>query len=305
MARARNIKPSFFTNENLVEFSFETRLLFIGLWMLADREGRLENRPKKIKMELFPADNIDVTKSLQELSDANFITLYNGYGTELIRVENFIKHQSPHGSEKDSDLPDIDDTYTVYQRNPKNKTVVGNPITLTREQWLEHKGGSLKKSKSMNGLDNKQLNNGEPTVKQPCNNALKEERGILNPDCGILNPDVLKDENDPRFNLSLSEVNTKLQMGGLKPITQEDLQPLIVKLHSSYSHKTQMVKNQILGKAFEWIERQQKTPLATPKNQTPANQDKWNDYFNNMGQPSEELDVTPKKLQAIEGVGHA
>jgi hypothetical protein len=50
MARARNIKPAFFKNEQLVELGMSTRLLFIGLWCLADREGRLEDRPKRIKM---------------------------------------------------------------------------------------------------------------------------------------------------------------------------------------------------------------------------------------------------------------
>ncbi|NHB56999.1 hypothetical protein G9F32_02990 [Acinetobacter sp. 194] len=303
MARSRNIKPSFFTNENLVEFSFETRLLFIGLWMLADREGRLENRPKKIKMELFPADNIDVAKSLQELSDANFITLYNGYGTELIRVENFIKHQSPHGSEKDSDLPDVDGTYTIYQRNPKNKTVVGNPIILTREQWLDYKGGATKKSKSNSGLGDLPLDNGEPTVKQPCDNALKEERGILNPDCGMMNEDLLKDESDPRFVFDLSVVNTKLKMAMLNPISNEELLKLQEALKLEYGHRNQMVKNQVLGKLVQWVERQQKTPLAKPK--APVNQDKWNAYFNNSAQQVNEVDVTPKKSLLIEEVGHA
>lgn len=48
--------------------------------------------------------------------------------------------------------------------------------------------------------------------------------------------------------------------------TEDELNILIIKLQDAYSHKHQMVKNQILGKAFEWIERQQKTPLAQPKN---------------------------------------
>lgn len=39
MARARNIKPGFFTNDELVELPFEVRSLFIGLWAIADREG--------------------------------------------------------------------------------------------------------------------------------------------------------------------------------------------------------------------------------------------------------------------------
>ena len=44
MARSRNIKPGFFSNEHLAELDFATRLLFIGMWTEADREGRRELR---------------------------------------------------------------------------------------------------------------------------------------------------------------------------------------------------------------------------------------------------------------------
>jgi len=36
MARSRNIKPGFFSNEHLAEVDFATRLLFIGMWAEAD-----------------------------------------------------------------------------------------------------------------------------------------------------------------------------------------------------------------------------------------------------------------------------
>ena len=39
MSRSRNIKPGFFKNEHLAECQPLARLLFIGLWTLADREG--------------------------------------------------------------------------------------------------------------------------------------------------------------------------------------------------------------------------------------------------------------------------
>ena len=52
--RARNIKPGFFENEELADLPPLTRLLYIGLWLLADREGRLENRPRRIKAQIFP-----------------------------------------------------------------------------------------------------------------------------------------------------------------------------------------------------------------------------------------------------------
>ena len=52
MARARNLKPSFFTNDKLAELHPLGRLLFAGLWTIADREGRLEDRPKRIKTDV-------------------------------------------------------------------------------------------------------------------------------------------------------------------------------------------------------------------------------------------------------------
>ncbi|MCX8018393.1 MAG: hypothetical protein N2690_10910, partial [Rhodocyclaceae bacterium] len=58
--RARNIKPGFYKNEDLAECSVWARLIFPGLWMMADRDGRLEDRPKRIKAELLPFDAVDV-----------------------------------------------------------------------------------------------------------------------------------------------------------------------------------------------------------------------------------------------------
>jgi hypothetical protein len=49
MARSRNIKPGFFTNDELAECHPLGRLLFAGLWTIADKEGRLDDRPKKLK----------------------------------------------------------------------------------------------------------------------------------------------------------------------------------------------------------------------------------------------------------------
>lgn len=299
MARARNIKPSFFINEDLVELPFETRLLFVGLWTLCDRQGYLEDKPKKIKMAIFPADDVNVDEMLNELQACNFLIRYVEQNRKCIFLPKFTKHQNPHHKETINDVP---------RYNPCPSQNLGKTeASPSRKQGKDSNDIVFSENQeSLNELNSITYGGGAPCLGQALDKPESSRADILIPDslnlipdCGNLNTDI----NDPRFNLSLSEVNTKLQMGGLRPITQEDLQPLIVKLHSSYSHKTQMVKNQILGKAFEWIERQQKTPLAAPK--TPAKQDKWNDYFNNMGQASEELDVSPKKTVLIEEVGHA
>lgn len=105
MARARNIKPGFFTNEQLVELGFDRRLLFIGLWTLADREGRLEDRPKHIKMAIFPADDVNVDKALEELQSANLILRYEAGAKHYIQVLTFLKHQNPHHREPPSIIP--------------------------------------------------------------------------------------------------------------------------------------------------------------------------------------------------------
>lgn len=108
MARARNIKPGFFDNEILGELPALTRLLFIGLWCLADREGRLQDRPKRIKKELLGYDDVtadDVDTMLQQLHNNRFIQRYEIAGEKYIQVINFLKHQNPHCKEQASVIP--------------------------------------------------------------------------------------------------------------------------------------------------------------------------------------------------------
>lgn len=105
MARSRNIKPGFFRNADLAELSYEARLLFIGIWTLADREGRLEDRPRQIKMEIFPADNLDCDKLLDDIADTGMVIRYQVEGRRYLQVTNFLKHQNPHKDEKQSTIP--------------------------------------------------------------------------------------------------------------------------------------------------------------------------------------------------------
>lgn len=103
--RSRNIKPGFFKNELLVSIPVETRLLFIGLWCLADRMGRLEDRPARIKMEIYPCDNYEISTMLDQLQHHAFILRYEAKGNRYIQIINFEKHQYPHMREKASTIP--------------------------------------------------------------------------------------------------------------------------------------------------------------------------------------------------------
>ena len=107
MARSRNIKPSIFKNELLGEADPLLTILFQGLWCLADRDGKLEDRPKRIKAEIFPYRELpDFNGYLTVLAQLGFIDRYEVGGIAIIKVLNFAKHQSPHKTEKGSELPD-------------------------------------------------------------------------------------------------------------------------------------------------------------------------------------------------------
>jgi hypothetical protein len=122
MARTRSIKPGFFDNETLGDLPPLTRLLFIGLWCIADREGRLEDKPRRIKKILLGYDDIDAEGTdsmLQALHDSGFIYRYSMGEERYIEVVNFTKHQNPHVKEKASVIPPPQDLYTT------NETVYG------------------------------------------------------------------------------------------------------------------------------------------------------------------------------------
>jgi hypothetical protein len=108
MARIRYLKPDFFTDEDLGELKFETRLTFAGLWCHADKAGRLEDRPKYLKAMIFPYDNIDMEKQLDILATSKnhgspFINRYESEdGKRLIQISAWERHQKPHHTEKES-----------------------------------------------------------------------------------------------------------------------------------------------------------------------------------------------------------
>ncbi|MFC5524030.1 hypothetical protein [Polaromonas jejuensis] len=95
-------------NEELAELEPMTRLLFVYLWMLADREGRLEDRPKRIAAQALAYDRAaDVGAMLGDLQSAGFIARYVVGGTAVIQIVNFTKHQAPHVREAASTLPEM------------------------------------------------------------------------------------------------------------------------------------------------------------------------------------------------------
>lgn len=106
MARIRTIKPEFFKDEKIDDQLSDTlKLLWIGIWTLCDREGRLEDRPKFIKAEVFPYKSINIDAALTELHDKGFIHRYSTDGKRYIQSKNFLKYQRPYHKEPPSEIP--------------------------------------------------------------------------------------------------------------------------------------------------------------------------------------------------------
>ena len=103
--RARLLKPGFFTNEDLARLPVRARLLFAGLWCLADREGRLEDRPERIKAALFPYERVRIEPLIALLHSAGFVKKYTAAYTPCLALPRFGKYQQPHHREPPSLLP--------------------------------------------------------------------------------------------------------------------------------------------------------------------------------------------------------
>lgn len=138
MARSRNIKPGLFTNDILAEKNEPLgRLLFIGLWCLADHKGDLEWRASRIKVQILPYDDCDIKQLAINLDKSGFVTFYSDGEKMYLRINNFEKHQNPHPNEKKkgSDVPG----YTEKMR----QLVDLERLTINRDKSRQDSEGSI------------------------------------------------------------------------------------------------------------------------------------------------------------------
>jgi hypothetical protein len=103
--RSRNIKPGYFQNDQLAECEPLARILFAGLWCFADKKGRFEWRPRKMKIQILPYDNRDINELLDQLISAELVKQYNIDGKDYGLVRGFLTHQNPHHREAESTIP--------------------------------------------------------------------------------------------------------------------------------------------------------------------------------------------------------
>ena len=86
MARKRMIDPNIWESEDFSTLSMLGKILFIGLFSLADDEGRGKANPAFIRSKLFPytAEKVrvaDIETALSEIAHSMSVTFYTGNGT--------------------------------------------------------------------------------------------------------------------------------------------------------------------------------------------------------------------------------
>lgn len=180
MARSRNIKPGFFTNDELAECSPHARILFAGLWTIADKEGRLDDRPKKVKALVLPFDNVDCDELLQQLHDRKFIQRYQVQDGAYIQITNWKKHQNPHCKEAPSEIPEYCEADTKQEEEQVKEDEITVQVQCNsgadQSQVIDNHEAQLKHSAS--------------TVQEPVENNLNPADSFnLIPDSLILIPD--------------------------------------------------------------------------------------------------------------------
>ena len=149
--RIRTIKPEFFKHEEIASLPAITRILFQGLWCMADRRGRLEDRPKRIKAEVLPYDEIDIEVALNALHHIGAIERYSADGISIIQVVNFEKHQRINGKEAL--------TESAFQAPKQGKRRGSNgeaPVKLPGINWeatVKHPGSQEGKGRERKGMD--------------------------------------------------------------------------------------------------------------------------------------------------------
>ena len=106
--RVRQVRPDLFKSETIADLSMTARFAFIGLMTCCDKHGRFEWKPRTLKSDILPHDNIDFESLLAELEKLNFVQKYPVGGHAYGLVTNWHSYQyiGVKESKQDAVYPD-------------------------------------------------------------------------------------------------------------------------------------------------------------------------------------------------------
>jgi len=121
MSRIRTVKPELLKHEELFDLERETglpiRIAWVGLFTVCDRDGRFAWRPRAMKTDVLPYDDLDFSRVLHALMTRGLIEKYRVGRDWYGWIPTFAKHQAINNKERPSDIPSIDDADEIEQVN--------------------------------------------------------------------------------------------------------------------------------------------------------------------------------------------
>lgn len=242
MARSRNIKPGFFTNDELAECQPLARILFAGLWTIADKEGRLDDRPKKIKAMVLPFDDVDCDALLQQLHQHKFINRYQVKGDSYIQVSNWKKHQNPHCKEAASEIPEPSQNQNGTEQEQCNsdakeeKEEEGKPQVIENNEAQEKHGASKVQEQVQNSLNPADSLNLIPDSTIPDPDSLVNTQAAY-ASCEEANADIHEISSRYAFEGQIVRLNHKDYQAWLNLYPLIDLNYELQKLDIEFTHE--------------------------------------------------------------------
>jgi hypothetical protein len=140
MSRIRTVKPEFFRHEGLQDLEIKNpgkypMMVFEGLWVLCDKHGCFEWRPRQIKLDILPFLPFDMEETLSILEKEGFIQRYETTGKYYGFVPSFKDHQRIEG--KESQAPARYPEPPEKQRRSTGEAPEKHPRSQEREREKE------------------------------------------------------------------------------------------------------------------------------------------------------------------------
>lgn len=142
MARIRTIKPDLAFDHELAMLPLEVQKFYILLWTHADKAGRGEDDPLKLRALIFPYHpKLDGNEILGRLHP-KFVFRYQHDGKRYFEVQNWPKHQRPPTSEVESVIPPPKDVrkHFVTSENVKKHFMT----SYKGKEWKGREGKGLR-----------------------------------------------------------------------------------------------------------------------------------------------------------------
>lgn len=161
MARIRTIKPELGAHEGMFDAEMETglpmRFAWCMLFTVADRDGRFAWRPRTLKAQILPHDNVDFSRVLDAWLTRAFIVKYRVNGEWFGCIPTFAKHQVINNRESPSGIPGPDEADQVIDSRNKDidasttRDARDDDASITRAVHAQGEGKEGRKGKEGKG----------------------------------------------------------------------------------------------------------------------------------------------------------